>query len=397
MDPILNPYAPGAGTQPPELAGRGELIHRASIALQRIASGKFGRSFIMTGLRGVGKTVLLNRIRLNAEAAGLITIRLEAAEDRSLPSLLTPGLKAAILKLDKGKATAELALRGLKALASFVRAMKIKYSDIEVGLDLETSGEINVASNLDDSLYELFNVVGQAAKTKSTAIVLFIDELQAVPEDQLTQLIRALHLASQDMLPIALVAAGLPQLPAKMGTARTYAERLFEFPYIGKLESTAASEALTIPAEKLGVRYTKEALTEILKQTQGYAYFLQEWGNAAWNIASAEKSEINLSDAKRASIHALADLDASFFRVRFDQLTPAQKNYLRAMAESKTNIIASGKIATILNKKVTEIAPIRNKLINKGIIYSPAHGETAFTVPLFGGFMKRMIPKLNLD
>lgn len=389
MDPFLSPYAPGAGAPPPELAGRDELLNTASIALRRIASGRFGRSLILTGLRGVGKTVLLNRIRQEAEATKLITVRIEVPEGRSLPSLLAPGLKTAILKLQRGKAASEIVVRGLKALATFVSAMRLKYHDVEVGLDIELETQIPYPIALDESLIQLFQSVGMAAKEKNTAIVLFIDELHVLDEKQLASLIMALHMASQDLLPITMVAAGLPQIPAKMGQAKTYAERLFEFHSIGPLTPAAAMQALIIPAQKLNVRYSKGALNEILKQTEGYAYFLQEWGKNVWDIASA--SPITAKDAKEATLHAVADLDASFFRVRFDQLTAMQKRYLRAMAELGSGPYASGQIAAVLEKKVTDLGPIRDQLITKGLIYSPSHGETAFTVPLFDSFMKRMI------
>lgn len=389
MDPFLNPYAPGAGASPPELAGRDELLNKASIVLRRIASGRFGRSIILTGLRGVGKTVLLNRIRQAAEAAKIITVRIEVSEGRSLPSILVPGLKAAILKLDRGKAAANLVFRGLQALATFVSAMKLKYSDIEVSLDIESNTNFPITTNLDEGLSQLFQAVGSAAKEKKTAIVLFIDEIHVLDEKQLASLIMALHIVSQDSLPITMVAAGLPQLPSQMGEAKTYAERLFEFHSIGKLEYQAAMQALVVPVEKLGVRYTKGALEEIIKQTEGYAYFLQEWGKNAWDIAEA--SPITTENAKTATIEALADLDASFFRVRFDQLTPMQKRYLRAMADLGPGPHASGQIAAVLGKHVTHLGPVREQLINKGLIYSPSHGETAFTVPLFDSFMKRMM------
>ena len=234
MDPVLNPYAPGAGTPPPELAGRDQLLSKASTALQRIGAGRFGRSLILTGLRGVGKTVLLNRIRQDAEAHKMITARFEASEDRSLPSLLAPGLKAAILKLSQSKAAKDLALRGLRALATFVNAMQLKYHDVEIGLDIEAEPSLVENADLDESLVQLFQSVGALAKEKGTAIVLFIDELQTLDEKQLASLIMALHIAAQDLLPITMVAAGLPQIAAKMGKAKTYAERLFEFPEIGE-------------------------------------------------------------------------------------------------------------------------------------------------------------------
>jgi hypothetical protein len=393
MNPVLNPYAPGAGVPPPELAGRDALLNKASIALQRIAAGRFGRSLILTGLRGVGKTVLLNHIRQEAEASKIITVRIEAHEGRSLPSLLVLGLQSALLKLNKGSVATELTLRGLKALAGFVRAMKIKYGDAELGIDIEPEPDFVSITDLDESLSRLFQSVGLAAKEKGTAIVLFIDELHVLDEKQLASLMMSLHLAAQDLLSITMVAAGLPPILAKMGNAKTDAERLFEFPEIGRLDRAGAVQALVIPAEKLQVTYTEEALSEIFQQTGGYAYFIQEWGKHVWDMAL--NSPIGFMDVCNATTHALLDLDASFFRMRFDQLTPVQKRYLRAMAELGFGVQTSGSIAQVLQKKVTDLGSVREQLINKGLIYSPAHGETAFTVPLFDVFMKRIMPILT--
>lgn len=392
MDPILNPYAPGAGVAPPELAGRDALLDKASIALQRIAAGRFGRSLILTGLRGVGKTVLLNHVRQEAERAKMVTVRIEAHEGRSLPSLLALGLKSALLKLNRGAAATDLTLRGLKALAGFVKTMKLKYGDVELGLDVEPDTHLMDLGDLEESLSRLFQAVGEAAREKHTAVVLFIDELHVLDEQQLASLIMALHLSAQDLLPITMVAAGLPPILAMMGQAKTYAERLFEFVEVGRLDYAAAVRALVVPAEKLQVTYTEAALEEILQQTGGYAYFLQEWGKHAWDLAFA--SPINQQDACQATIHAQLDLDASFFRVRFDQLTLMQKRYLRAMAELGSQAHASGDVARVLHKKVTDLGGVREQLISKGLLYSPAHGEIAFTVPLFDVFMKRMMPSL---
>lgn len=272
-----------------------------------------------------------------------------------------------------------------------MNCLKLKYRDLEISIDAKPDSSIT--SDLNANLTQLLQAVGIAAKEKKTAVILFIDELQMLDEKELGSLIMALHIATQDSLPITLVAAGLPQTAAKMGRAKTYAERLFEFVEIGKLNEQAAIQALTIPADKLNVRYTKQALKEILHQTKGYAYFLQEWGQHAWNIAS--RSPINESHAIEATIQAMSDLDASFFRIRFEQLTLMQKKYLRAMAEFGSKPTASGKIAELLDKKVTDLGKIREQLITKGLIYSPAHGETAFTVPLFDGFMKRVMRKLD--
>ena len=392
MDPRQNPYAPGAGTPPPELAGRNELIERAAVALDRIRAGKSARSFILYGLRGVGKTVLLNRIRLDAEARGIASVRIEAPEERSLPALLIPALRAALLRLSRGAALKDNLLSGMRALASFAKALKVKYQDIEFGVDVDPQIGLADSGDLDADLTDLLLSLGKAAREHATALVLFIDELQYVPEAQLASLITALHSAAQEQLPITMMAAGLPQLVGQSGRAKSYAERLFEFAPVDRLNDNDARNALIVPASKENVTFDLDAITEILRQTNGYPYFLQEWGKHSWNAADVSPIEIN--DARRATIEALAELDASFFRVRFDRLTPTEKRYMRAMAELGPGPHRSGDIADILKRKVTTVAPVRNSLVAKGMIYSPAHGDTAFTVPLFDGFMKRIMPQL---
>ena len=390
MDPRQNPYAPGAGTPPPELAGRDELIERAAVALDRIRAGRSARSFIFYGLRGVGKTVLLNRIRLDAEARGIASVRVEAPEERSLPALLIPALRATLLRLSRGELLKDGLLTGMRALASFTKALKVKYRDIEFSIDADPETGLADSSDLDTDLTDLLLTLGRAAGERDTALVLFIDELQYVPEEQLASLIASLHASSQEQLPITMVAAGLPQLVGRTGDAKSYAERLFEFAPVDRLDDDNARDALIVPASKEGVAFDAAAVSEVLHQTSGYPYFLQEWGKHTWDVADV--SPIKLSDARRATTAALAELDASFFRVRFDRLTPAQKRYLRAMAELGPGPHRSGDIAHVLNRKVTTVAPIRNSLIAKGMVYSPAHGDTAFTVPLFDDFMKRVIP-----
>ncbi len=390
MDPRQNPYAPGAGSPPPELAGRDELIERAAVALDRIRAGRSARSLILHGLRGVGKTVLLNRISLDAEARGIASVRMEASEGRSLPSLLIPALRSTLLRFSRGGALKDNVLRGMKALAGFTRALKVKYQDIELSIDIESETGLADSSILEMDLSDLLSTLGKTAIERNTAIVLYIDELQYVPKDQLASLIAALHNTAQEQLPVAMIAAGLPQMIGRTGDAKTYSERLFEFAHIDRLDNSDAHKALTVPAENEGVFYSADAISDILRQTEGYPYFLQEWGKHSWEIA--DNSPIQIEDTRHATVTALAELDASFFRVRFDRLTPLQKNYMRAMAELGPGPHRSGDIANMLNRKITTVAPTRNSLISRGMIYSPSHGDTAFTVPLFHDFMKRIMP-----
>ncbi|MBU6171658.1 MAG: AAA family ATPase [Verrucomicrobia bacterium] len=390
MDPIKNPYAPGAGTPPPELAGRDELRETVRIALERVRAGRPTKSILMVGLRGVGKTVLLDKLRDDAAASGMETIRVEAPENRSLPAILAPQLRQTLLRLSRNEQAKELAQRALRGLAGFAKALKVKYQDIEVGMDFEPEPGLADNGDLEHDLQALLEVAGAAAKKAGTALVMFVDELQYVDEEQLASLITALHRSAQRSLPVVLVGAGLPQLPGKMGRAKSYAERLFDFPQIGPLSVEAARLAIRKPAAEQGVNVSEDALDQIIKETRGYPYFLQEWGKHSWDVATS--SPITLADVKQATTSAIAALDESFFRVRFDRLTPLEKRYLRAMSDLGAGPHRSGDIAEKLGREVTSLGPTRSQLIVKGMIWSPSHGDTAFTVPLFDAFMKRIMP-----
>jgi len=390
MDPVRNPFAPGAGTPPPELAGRDEIREKARIAIARIKIGRHSKSALLIGLRGVGKTVLLDRIKNDAEAEGIHCIRIEAPEDRSLPAILAPQFRQALLRLSLDEKAKLLAQRALRGLAGFAAALKFKYDDIEVGLDFEPEAGLADNGDLESDLQDLLETAGQAAQAAETALAIFIDELQYVPEKQLGSLVTALHRISQKSLPVILIGAGLPQLPGRMGKAKSYAERLFDFPMMGPLLPDDATEALVNPALAEGVSFEPEAIARILKETQGYPYFLQEWGSHSWDIAA--ESPIREEDVKKASITAVAALDANFFRVRFDRMTPSEKRYLKAMADLGPGPHRSGDIADQLGREVQSLAPTRSNLIKKGMIWSPNHGDTAFTVPLFDQYMHRIMP-----
>lgn len=390
MDPIRNPFAPGAGTPPPELAGRDDLRGALHVALKRAQIGRPAKSAMLVGLRGVGKTVLLDRVREDAEEAGIHTVRIEAPEGRSLPALLAPQLRQALLRLSQVEAAKGYALRGLRALAGFARTLKVTFADIEVGLDYAPEPGLADNGDLEHDLQALFEQVGLAAKSAETALAVFIDELQYVEELQLAALITAMHRMEQRQLPVVLVGAGLPQLRGQMGNAKSYAERLFDFPEIGPLPPEAARLAIERPLAKEGVAIDADALEQVLEVTKGYAYFLQQWGSHIWRAAS--QSPISKADVDTASITAIAALDESFFRVRFDRLTPREKKYLRAMAELGAGPHRSGDVAACFEAKVSSLAPTRSSLIVKGMVWSPNHGDTAFTVPMFDEFMKRIIP-----
>ncbi|MBL7954072.1 MAG: ATP-binding protein [Flavobacteriales bacterium] len=390
MDPVLNPYAPGAGTQPPELVGRDSLIETARIAIARVRLGNPAKSLILVGLRGVGKTVLLDRIREDAEIAGIQTLRIEAKENGSLPSLLAPQLRTALLRLSRNEKARDLAVRALRGLAGFAKALKVKFGDIEIGFDQEPEPGLADNGDLEHDLQALMEAAGRAAASADTALAIFIDELQYVPEEQLAAMITALHRCAQRRLPVIMIGAGLPQLRGRMGEAKSYSERLFDFPTIGPLSDSDARKAIEIPAKEQDVEHTAAAVDAIVARTEGYPYFIQEWGKHAWDVARS--SPITDIDVESATVTALAALDDSFFRVRFDRLTPAEKFYLRAMAELGPGPHRSGDIAQVLGMEVTALGPRRNQLISKGMIWSPNHGDTAFTVPLFDQFMKRVMP-----
>jgi hypothetical protein len=391
MDPVRNPFAPGAGTQPPELAGRDEQREKVRIALERIRLGNPAKSVLMIGLRGVGKTVLLDRMREDAEGSGIQTLRIEAPERKSLPALLAPQLRVALLGLSNNEKAKVYARRALRGLAGFAKGLKTKFGDIEVGFDFDPEPGLADNGDLEHDLQALLETVGEAAHHGKTALAMFIDELQYVEEEELAALITALHRCGQRKMPVVLVGAGLPQLRGKMGSAKSYAERLFDFPQIGPLDHHAATTAIVKPVKSQHVVINADAVDAILVHTLGYPYFLQEWGKHTWDVAT--KSPITKQDVESASALTIAALDESFFRVRFDRLTPAEKIYLRAMAELGEGPHRSGDIAEKLGRPVNALGPTRNALINKGMIWSPSHGDTAFTVPLFDKFMKRVIPR----
>jgi AAA ATPase domain len=390
MDPLLNPFSPGAGSPPPELAGREPLLEQARVTLGRVKAGRPERSFLLVGLRGVGKTVLLNKVRELASGFDYRAVLIEAHEGKPLAALLLPALRQVLISLDRMAQISQKAKRGLRVLKSFFDGLKLKYHDIEIGIDVDPESGVADSGSLEADLAEVFVAVGEAAADRHTAVALIIDEMQYLDEEELSALIMAMHQISQRQLPVVLVGAGLPQLVALAGRSKSYAERLFQFPEVGALQPIDAAEAVQEPVQEQGVRFTEAAVQEIIMQTKGYPYFLQEWGYQSWNLAT--RSPIGIDVIHHATRESTRRLDANFFRVRFDRLTPREKDYLRALADLGDTAQRSGDIAERLKVKVQSIAPVRNGLIKKGMIYSPAHGDTAFTVPLFSDFMKRIMP-----
>jgi hypothetical protein len=390
MDPIKNPFSPGAGAPPPELVGRDAIFAQAKTLLGRIRAKRSEKSIMLTGLRGVGKTVLLNEIERMAKKEQYCTIGLEAHENKTLAALLVPPLRQLLFRLDRVAGAGDKAKRALSVLKSFMSGLRVKLGDIEFGLDVDPEKGSADSGDLETDLPSLFVAVGEAAEERRIPVALFIDELQYFNSQELSALIMAMHKMQQHQLPMILLGAGLPILPGLAGESKSYAERLFSFPEIGALSQPDAAKALREPTKTVGVEFEEPALNEIFELTHGYPYFLQEWGYHAWN--QAPSSPITLHIVRQATPIVIERLDESFFRVRFDRLIPSEKRFLRAMAQLTPGPYRSGEIANMLNVKLSSIGPARASLIQKGMIYSPGYGDLEFTVPLFDQFMLRAWP-----
>jgi hypothetical protein len=390
VDPIKNPFSPGAGSPPPELVGRDAILEQARILLGRIKRKRPEKSMLLTGLRGVGKTVLLNEVERLARDEAYRTISIEALEGKPLGTLLVPHLRRVLFELDRIAGVGDKVKRGLRVLRSFIGAWKITVGDVAIGLDIEPEKGAADSGDLEIDLPNLFAAIGEAAEDRKSALAVFIDELQYFNQKELGALIMAMHTVQKRQLPLVLLGAGLPILPRLAGQSKSYAERLFSFPEIGALTQPDAAKALQEPAKAAGVAFEPDALAEVFRLTRGYPYFVQEWGYQAWNLAVS--SPITKQLVARTTAIVIPRLDQNFFRVRFDRLNPSEKHFLRAMAQLGPGAQRTGDIAKALKVKVTSLGPLRARLIRKGMIYSPAHGKLAFTVPLFDEFMIRAIP-----
>jgi len=387
MDPINNPYSPGAGVPPPELAGREGILQDAENIIKRVKNGHATQSQILLGLRGVGKTVLLNRIDQIAENLGCETSIFEADMDRALPQLLTQQLHRLLLKLDRRKRMGDEVKKAFSLLQAFAAIFRVHMGEFQVGVAGATAtGDLSI------DLTDLLVAIGEAAKARNTVAVILVDEVQYIAKDDLGALIMALHKISQRKLPLLFFGAGLPQLAQLAGDAKSYSERLFTYPEVGPLGSEAARSALVEPARREGVEYDAEALETILQETEGYPFFLQVWGSHVWQAAKG--SPITVSNARKASKSAVAALDEGFFKVRFERLTERQQQYARAMAEFGNEPANSTAVANLLGMTVKKAAPVRDEVIKKGMAYSPKRGLVAFTVPKFDEYMKRAMPKM---
>ena len=390
MEAVRNPYAPGAGANPPELAGRDAILREAEIALERHRLGRPNQSIILSGLRGTGKTVLLNRLEERALEMGVTVVSIEASDIRPLPVILVPQLRAALIEISRREAAKSLALRGLRVLASFVSAWKFRYEDISLELDVDPLPGQADNRDLESDVQTLLKHVATAARASGSVVALFVDELQYLPRAEAAAVLTSIHAATQKDLPLILIGAGLPQVGGMLADVRTYAERMFIFFDLGPLEAEDAACALVKPAAEEGVEFEDGALEAILERTGRYPYFLQQWGKQAW-LAAAE-SPISIDDVEAASGAALEDLDRGFFRVRLDRVGPEDERYLRAMAELGPGPCAASAVAEALGRAAEDVEAHRERLIEQGVIWTPRLGLVQFTAPLFDGYLKRTEP-----
>jgi hypothetical protein len=390
VDPVHNPYSPGAGTRPPALVGREREIEAMDVALQRLRIGRDGRSTMLTGLRGVGKTVLLNEFEQIADGRGYFREHIEVTEDGDLPGRLAAAFRRVLLSMDARRRIGERIRRALGILKAFT----LRLPGGELSIDVDAVHGPADSGDLATDLAGLFVELGEVARDHDAGVFVTIDELHYVRLETLEALVMGLHRAAQLTLPITVAGAGLPSLAALTGEAKSYAERMFTFPVIGSLPAGQAREALVLPAEDEGVRWEGAALDLVVEATAGYPYFLQEFGKQAWDAALGPAA-ITLDDVRHSIPVALAELDDGFFRVRSGRTSDPERAYLRAMAELGPGPVRTAAVAELLGKRPTGLTPTREALIKKALCYSPRWGEIDFTVPMFDRFMRRWIPDMR--
>jgi hypothetical protein len=384
MDPVKNPYTPNAGSTPPELAGRDDQLEQFRVMIARLKDGKTDQSLIATGLRGVGKTALLNAFENQAESEGFLAFYHEVTPASDLVDDLARDATAALGLLNLSARLGEKVRSGL----SHLRTIKLTGpGGFGLAVDLELAGEGTIAADLTGLMLEL----GSAAREKNSGIVFFLDEIQFADVVQFRALISALHRANQRSFPICAAAAGLPQIPGLTGESRSYAERLFTFPRIANLEEAAAVLALVEPATKEGVDFEEDAVALALEWTAGYPFYIQQLGKHVWNLAAA--SPITSADVEKAIPLAQGALDSSIYEVRIQRATDNERRYLRAMAELGEGPYKSGSVARKLGKRSTAVSPVRQQVIDKGMVYATEdYGHVDFTVPRFAEYMRRYMP-----
>ena len=386
MDPRLNPYTPNAGARPPLLAGRDDLLAGFDVLLARLALGYTEQAMIITGLRGVGKTVLLGAFREKAEAQGWAAIEAEITKQVDFAPRMAQLARRALLHVVPKERWKERARRAAGVLKSFTLTVASDGA-LSAGLDVDPVPGLADSGQLADDLADVFVALGEAARVQGIGVVFLFDEIQYLNLVQLEALIGALHRTVQRALPVTLVGAGLPQIPRLAGEAKSYAERLFRFPQVGSLPAAEATEALVAPARELGAAFAPDAAAAVVAYTQGYPYFLQEYGKVIWDEADAMPFTLAAVDAVQPLVEAR--LDAGFFRVRAERVTAYELTYLRAMAELGPGPQKASEVAAVLGRQSAQLGPTRSRLIDKGLLFTPGHGLAAFTVPQFDRYLLR--------
>jgi hypothetical protein len=392
MDPRKNPYAPGAGTKPPALVGRDRQIESFDILLERLENGYVERSMIITGLRGVGQTVLLDVFREKAEARDWASVEWEVEKNAAFAPKMAAHVRRALLQIAPKAKWTDRVLRAASILKSFTVTFNPDGA-MTAGLDIDALAGIGDSGALSEDLSDLFVAIGEAAQDRGVGVVFLIDEIQFLHPPDLEALIVALHKCTRRSLPITLVGAGLPQIPRLAGEAKSYSERLFRFPHIGELDAGDARDALVLPAADQDVEFEPPAVDSMVAYTQGYPYFLQEYGRIVWDETSA--SPITLEDVESVLPLVEAGLDESFFRVRAERTTELELRYLYAMAELGPKPQRAGDVARRIGRTAEQAGPVRSRLIDKGLLYTPGHGYAAFTVPQFDRYMLRCHAELG--
>jgi hypothetical protein len=401
VDPIRNPYAPGAGQRPPELAGRDEQLRAFDVVIERISRGRPERSIVLTGLRGVGKTVLLNALRSSAVRAHWGTGKLEARPDQRLRRPLSAALHVAVRELGHPQGDdVDHVLGVIKAFAQRDAAPNAKLRERwNPGIDAPAVTGRADSGDIEIDLVELLTDVGGLAADVGKGVAIFIDEMQDLGPEDVSAICAACHEISQSGLPVIVVGAGLPHLPAVLSASKSYSERLFKYQRIDRLDREAADRALSAPAKEEDAEFTPEALEALYAATAGYPFFVQAYGKVAWDVAP--QSPITLDDVKVAAPEAEAELAVGFFGSRYERATPAEREYLRAMADAALQLAESGdepldetesvptsSVAAVLDRKPQSLSPARDALLKKGLIYSGERGRIAFTVPHFGRYLR---------
>lgn len=391
MDRLRNPFTPGAGALPPELAGRSSVIDDGRVLAGRALLGRYEKSLLLIGLRGVGKTVLLKYLAENAKRSGVVPVVIEVRNAQSDFEELALRVKDALCTIDFSSRVKDSVNHAFSTLRNFVRTFSLNIGDF--GIAVETARGVASSGKMELDLSEVLLACARAAKESNKAIGMYVDELQNLQLEAMRGIIVALHFAAQESLPLYLVGSGLPSIRALVGKSKTYAERMFNYAEIGALCKEDVDLAITVPLNNNGLDIEADAIAEVFESTKGYPYFLQEYGYQLWN--AAERSTISADDVRSIAPDVQRRLDANFFDVRFDRISSREKDFLRAMAGCpQDKAVPMAEIADKMGRSQSAISPVRASLIRKGVVYSPEYGRIAYTVPMFADYLKRTM-RLN--